>query len=210
MLRTIIRRMTEPRRNVAILIFEQVEVLDFAGPYEVFSRVRTEPGVASRRTDDSAPFRTYTVALDPGLIRATGGLQILPDFTTEDCPRPNILVVPGGFGTRTLLSHPPSTDWIRSLAPRLELLTSVCTGSLLLAKSGLLRGKRATTHWGALELLTEIDPSIEVERENRVVDDGVISAAGVTSGIDMAFYVVEKLLGRKVADETAHYIEYRR
>ena len=96
------------------------------------------------------------------------------------------------------------------LAPQLELLTSVCTGSLLLAKSALLRGKRATTHWGALDLLAELDSSIVIERESRVVDDGVITAAGVSSGIDMAFFVVEKLLGREVADETAHYIEYRR
>ena len=202
--------MSKAHRNVAILIFEQVEVLDFAGPYEVFSRVRIEPGIASRRNDDSSPFRTYTVALDPGLIRATGGLQVLPDFTTEDCPPADILVVPGGFGTRTLLSHPPTTDWIRMLAPQLELLTSVCTGSLLLAKSALLRDKRATTHWGALDQLAELDSSIVIERESRVVDDGVITAAGVSSGIDMAFFVVEKLLGREVADETAHYIEYRR
>jgi len=202
--------MSKSQRNVAILLFEQVEVLDFAGPYEVFSRARIEPGIASRRNDDSAPFRTYTVALDPGLIRATGGLQVLPDFTIEDCPPPDILVVPGGFGTRTLLSHPPTTDWIRMLAPRLELLTSVCTGSLLLAKGGLLRDKRATTHWGALDLLAELDASISIERESRVVDDGVITAAGVSSGIDMAFLVIEKLLGREVADETAHYIEYRR
>jgi len=197
------------RRNVAILIFEQVEVLDFAGPYEVFSRTRIEPGVESRR-EGVGPFNTFTVALDMGLLRATGGLQVLPDYSTTDCPPPDILVVPGGFGTRTLLVHPPTLDWIRQVAPRLELLTSVCTGSLLLAKAGLLAGKRATTHWAALDLLQELDPSIQMQREQRVVEDGIITAAGVSSGIDMAFYVVEKLLGKEVADETAHYIEYPR
>jgi len=88
--------------------------------------------------------------------------------------------------------------------------TSVCTGSLLLAKAGLLEGRRATTHWGALDLLASLGTGVKVERELRVVDDGIITAAGVASGIDMAFYVVETLFGRAVADETAHYIEYRR
>ena len=89
-------------------------------------------------------------------------------------------------------------------------MTSVCTGSLLLAKAGLLQGRRATTHWGALDLLDSLGAGVTVERASRVVDDGVITSAGVASGMDMVFYIVETLFGREVADETARYIEYRR
>jgi transcriptional regulator GlxA family with amidase domain len=100
-------------------------------------------------------------------------------------------------------------NWIRRTAAAARRLTSVCTGSLLLAKAGLLAGRRATTHWAALDLLDTLDVG-RVERDLRVVDDGVITSAGVASGIDMAFYVVERLCGAAVADETARYIEYRR
>lgn len=196
--------------NVGILIFDGVEVLDFAGPFEVFSRTRLRPGIESRRTDEDAPFRVFTVARHRDVVRATGGLEVVPAYGFEDVPPIDLLLVPGGFGTRPLLDDGPTLDWIRSVARAARQVTSVCTGSLLLAKVGLLSGRRAATHWGALDLLASIDPSLRVDRENRVVDDGVISSAGVASGMDMAFYVVEKLHGREVADETARYIEYRR
>lgn len=198
------------RWNVGILIFEQVEVLDFAGPFEVFSRVRLTPGVDSRRSEDSAPFSVFTVARSRASIRATGGLQVIPQYAFDDAPPIDLLVVPGGFGTRPLLEDGDVLGWIRRTAARSRLVTSVCTGALLLAKAGLLEGRRATTHWGALDLLASLGGKIVVEREARVVDDGVISSAGVASGIDMSFLVVEKLFGREVADETAKYIEYRR
>jgi transcriptional regulator GlxA family with amidase domain len=119
-------------------------------------------------------------------------------------------VIPGGFGTRALLEDRPLLDWIRETAARSRLVTSVCTGSLLLAKAGLLHGRRATTHWAALDLLAALGGGVTVERDLRVVEDGVITSAGVASGIDMSFAVVEKLCGKAVADETAKYIEYRR
>jgi transcriptional regulator GlxA family with amidase domain len=119
--------------------------------------------------------------------------------------------VPGGFGTRALLKDDKTIDWIRRTAANVRQLTSVCTGSLLLAQAGLLRGRRATTHWGALDVLAGIDAGVQVDRERRVVDDGgVITSAGVASGIDMAFYIVERVCGKAVADDTARYIEYRR
>lgn len=198
------------RMNVGILVFESVEVLDFAGPYEVFSRTRLEPGVASRRSDDAAPFQVFLVAATPDAVRATGGLRVIPDYSFVDAPPIELLVVPGGFGTRALLEDRPVLDWLRQTAAQAKLVTSVCTGSLLLAKAGLLKGRAATTHHGALDLLGEIDASVKVDRQARVVKDGVISSAGVAAGIDMAFDVVEMLHGREVADETAHYIEYPR
>jgi transcriptional regulator GlxA family with amidase domain len=196
--------------NVAILIFDDVEVLDFAGPFEVFSRTRVVPGPESRRSDESAPFEVFTVARSSSPVTATGDLVVTPRHSFADAPRIDLLVVPGGFGTRALLEDEETLGWICRTAAGARQLTSVCTGSLLLARVGLLRGKRATTHWGALDLLASLDAGVEVDRESRVVDDGVITSAGVASGMDMAFYFVERHCGKAVADETAHFIEYRR
>jgi len=196
--------------NVGILIFKNVEVLDFAGPFEVFSRTRLTPGLVSRRSEDSAPFNVFTVAGTTETIIATGGLQIIPNYNFASSPNIDFLVVPGGLGTRPLLENNSILDWISTISQKTQRITSVCTGALLLAKAGLLRNRRATTHWGALDILQELDSSIIVERQARVVDDGIVTSAGVAAGIDMALSIVEKEFGRKVADETAHYIEYPR
>src|SRR6202035_766159 len=195
--------------NVGILIFDDVEVLDFAGPFEVFSRTRTVPGVESRRSEESAPFRVFTVEKTKAPVVATGGLIVVPAFGFGDAPAIDLLLVPGGFGTRPLLEDEETLRWIRATAAASKRLTSVCTGALLLAKAGLLEGRRATTHWASLGLLATISPNVRVEREVRFVDDGVITSAGVSAGIDMAFYVVESLCGRAVAEETARYMDYR-
>ena len=196
------------RRNVGILIFPDVEVLDFTGPYEVFSRTRTEPGVDSRRSETSAPFAVFTVGPTTDPIAATGGMRVIPDHAMDEAIPIDILVVPGGFGTRSLLEDTAAIDWITDVAGRAELVVSVCTGALLLARAGLLAGRRATTHWGALGLLRQLDGTIHVEDRLRVVEDGVITSAGVSAGIDMALSVVAKLHGEAVAADTAHYIEF--
>ncbi|HEY4565278.1 MAG TPA: DJ-1/PfpI family protein [Thermoanaerobaculia bacterium] len=196
--------------NVGILLFDNVEVLDFAGPFEVFSRTRLQPGVEARRSEEGAPFQVFTVARTHDPVTATGGLTVVPRHDFADAPRIDLLVVPGGFGTRRLLNDEETLGWIRRTAAAARQVTSVCTGSLLLARAGLLQGRRATTHWASLDLLGSLDAGVTVERASRVVDDGVITSAGVASGMDMAFYIVETLFGREVADETARYIEYRR
>jgi len=198
------------RQNAAILIFDDVEVLDFAGPFEVLSRTRLTPGVESRRSEDSAPFNVFTVAPTAAPVQAVGGLQVIPKYEYSSAPHIDILVVPGGFGTRPLMSHEPTLNWIRRIAAEANQVTSVCTGSLLLARAGLFKDRRATTHASALDALAEIDPTITVERTQRVVEDDVMTSAGVAAGIDMAFALVERLHGRAVADETADYIEYSR
>jgi transcriptional regulator GlxA family with amidase domain len=195
---------------VGILLFDGVEVLDFAGPYEVFSRTRLTPGIESRRSDDSAPFRVFTVAEAPAPVTATGGLRVVPDFGFASCPTIDILVVPGGIGTRPLLQDQALLAWIRQTAAAAQRVTSVCTGALVLASAGLLTGRRATTHWGALDLLASLDSTIRVETEPRFVDDEIMTSAGVSAGIDMALAVVEALHGRAVADETARYMDYPR
>ena len=198
------------KRTVGIFVFDDVEVLDFAGPFEVFSRTRLVPGAQSRRSTESAPFEVFTVAARERAITATGGLQVTAAYTWADVPTIDILVIPGGFGTRPLLEDLPTANWIKEIAPRVEQVTSVCTGALLLAKAGLLSHRQATTHHAAYDLLASLDPSITVRRDLRVVHDRIISSAGVSAGIDMAFAVVEMLHGREVADETAAYIEYPR
>lgn len=198
------------RTRVGILIFDNVEVLDFAGPFEVFSRTRLVPGTDSRRSEDSAPFQVFTVARTHDPVHATGGLVVVPSFGFDDAPPIDLLVVPGGFGTRSLLHDEEILDWIRRTAAAARQVTSVCTGALLLGQAGLLRGRRATTHWAALDLLESLGTGATVERSLRVVEDGVVTSGGVAAGIDMAFHLVERMFGREVADETAHYIEYRR
>jgi transcriptional regulator GlxA family with amidase domain len=198
------------RWNVGVLVFDGVAVLDVAGPFEVLSRARLEPGVESRRSDEQALFDVFTVARDRDPVTATGGLVLVPRHSFEDAPRVDLLIVPGGFGTRPLLQDAPTVDWIRATAAKARLTASVCTGALLLARAGLLDGRRATTHWGSFGLLATLGRDITVDRDARFVDDGVLTSAGVASGMDLALHVVETIFGREVADETARYIEYRR
>jgi transcriptional regulator GlxA family with amidase domain len=194
--------------SVGILVFDDVEVLDFAGPFEVFSRTRLTPGVESRRSDESAPFNVFTVAPRSGPIVATGGLHVVPDFDFGTSPTIDLLVVPGGFGIRPLLDDAEVLAWLRRTAVAAQRVTSVCTGALLLAKAGLLSGRRATTHWSSLDRLAGIDATITVDGGQRVVNDEVVTSAGVSAGIDMAFAVVARYCGRDVAEETARYIDY--
>jgi transcriptional regulator GlxA family with amidase domain len=188
-------------RNVAILIFDEVEVLDFCGPFEVFS-------VTGRRSG-LEPFNVYTVAQKAGPVVARNGLSVNPAHTFDDCPPPDVLIVPGGYGTRREMHNESLTGWIRRRAEGVELLLSVCTGALLLAKAGLLEGLSATTHHAALELLGETAPNTAVLDSERIVDNGrVILSAGISAGIDMSLYAVARLLGEGHAEETARYMEY--
>ena len=196
------------RWNAGILLFADVEVLDFAGPYEVLSRARTEPGVESRRDETTAPFRVFTVARHRKPLATVGGLVVTPHYTFDDHPAIDLLLVPGGPGTRVLLDDAPTLDWIRRVADGARLTASVCTGALLLARAGLLDGRRATTHHAALDLLGTLGRDLVVVRDARIVDDTVLTSAGVAAGIDLAFEIVTRICGRAVAAETAAYIEY--
>src|SRR5262245_43825046 len=188
-------------RNLAILIFESVEVLDFCGPFEVFT-------VANRFTDPPA-FHVFTVAEKPGPVLTRGGLSVNPLHSLADCPRPDLLLVPGGQGTRREMHNAVLTDWIKARSQDAELVLSVCTGALLLAKTGLLDATTATTHPGAIDLLREVAPKTSVHADRRFVDNGrVVCSAGIAAGIDMTLYVVDRLLGREVAEQTARQMEY--
>ncbi|MEO1298081.1 MAG: DJ-1/PfpI family protein [Cyanobacteria bacterium J06636_16] len=197
------------QRNVAILIFDDVEVLDFCGPFEVFS-------VTGKR-DSTDPFNVYTVA-EGTSVSARNALSINPHYTLQTCPQPDILVVPGGggrhadgtpYGTRREMQNETLLKWINQLHPKTEHVLSVCTGALLLAKADLVKNIAATTHHAALDELRKLAPSAEVRTDQRVVDNGkIIFSGGISAGIDAAFYLVAKLLGEEVALETATYMEY--
>jgi transcriptional regulator GlxA family with amidase domain len=188
-------------RNVAILIFDDVEVLDFCGPFEVFS--------VTGRQKSQTPFKVHTIAEKRGPILARNQLSVNPHHALSDCPTADILVVPGGWGTRQQMNNPPLISWIRETALKAELVLSVCTGALLLAKAGLLEGLTATTHHGALDLLRQTAPRTAVVADRRFVDNGkIILSAGISAGIDMSLHVVARLLGTEEAVATAKYMEY--
>lgn len=188
-------------RNAGILIFDEVEVLDFAGPFEVFN-------IAGRQAN-LEPFNVFTVSQGEVPVKARGGLEVKAHHTIADHPDLDILLIPGGYGTRALLENGKMLGWIREQAKEAEYLLSVCTGALLLGKAGLLDGKAATTHFMAYDLLEEIAPKARVTRGERFVKNGKLwLSAGVSAGIDMSFALVAELCGQEMAEETARYIEY--
>lgn len=194
------------RKRVGILIFDEVEVLDFCGPFEVFSVTRLDE--AKRRETDS-PFEVVLIAEKSEPVVACGGMRVLPDFTLESCPPLDLLVVPGGWGTRRELGNRRLLDWIATRAAQVETLASVCTGAMLLGHAGLLDGHRATTHWRSLNWMRESFPAVTVEEAYNVVEDGaLLTSAGISAGIDMALRVVVRICGETIARATARHMEY--
>lgn len=186
-------------RNVAILVWPGAELLDFTGPAEVFA--------ADGR---HRLFKVYTVGFAKEPLRTQGSVLVLPEFTLADCPKPDVIVVPGGnmnpvTGNREVLG------WLKRHSPGADVVLSVCTGSFLLAEAGLLDGLEATTHHFGWEALARQFPGVRVVRTERFVDNGkVVTAGGVSAGIDGALHVVEKLHGREAAEWTAReWMEYR-
>ncbi|MEM9305485.1 MAG: DJ-1/PfpI family protein [Pseudomonadota bacterium] len=192
--------------TLGIFIFDDVEVLDFCGPFEVFSVTRLD---AAKRMETSSPFDVRLIAATADPISTRGGMRVTPDHSIADCPDLDILLVPGGVGTRPLIDDEPTIDWLRTVGGEVELLTSVCTGSLLLAAAGHLTGRPATTHWMALDLMAERFPDVTVVRDRHFVIDGAIAtSAGISAGIDLSLRLVSQLCGEAAGRETARYMEY--
>lgn len=187
-------------RNIAVLLFDGVELLDFAGPFEVFSVADTT----------QQELNVYTVAEKTDPIMAANGLGVIPAYSIHDCPKPDIIVIPGGKGTREEMFNRVLTDWIKERSTHAEYVLSVCTGALLLAKAGLLEGLRVTTHHQAFEALAAVlPPSAEIVKNVRYVDNGkILLAAGISAGIDMSLHMVSRLLGTERAIATADRMEY--
>jgi transcriptional regulator GlxA family with amidase domain len=186
---------------IGVALFDGAEELDWAGPWEVLA------AWATQWPDDGV--RVLTLAREAGTITCAKGLRVLPDETWESAPPLDVLVYPGGRGTRRELVDEAVLDWVREIAAGGTVVSSVCTGSLVLAAAGVLDGRPATTHWQSLELLPTLGREIEVRPDDRFVDDGsVITAAGVSAGIDMALHLVARLHSRERAREVRRYIQY--
>jgi transcriptional regulator GlxA family with amidase domain len=194
------------RHRVGIIVFPDVEVLDFTGPFEVFSVTRLNE---QHRREDPSPFEVILIAENLEPIVASGGLRVLPDYRLDNCPPLDILVVPGGWGTRKEINNEHLIDWIAKRGREVETLASVCTGSMLLGRAGLLEGLHATTHWRALDWMRETFPTLNVEANLHVVEDGrVLTSAGISAGIDMSLRVVARYYGEAAAKSTAQHMEY--
>ena len=185
------------QRTVGILIFPEVEELDFCGPFEVFSSAHTP------ETQERA-FQVSIVSETDAIVSCRGGLLVKPHVSFADSPKFDLIVIPGGYGTRTEKDNPAVLDWIRAQNETTEVTTSVCTGSLLLAAAGLIDDQPVTTHWAAFDELLGFFPHLQLVNDQRVIDNGhIVTSAGVSAGIDMALAMVERLLGRATAEETA-------
>jgi transcriptional regulator GlxA family with amidase domain len=187
--------------TIAVALFDGAEELDFAGPWEVLA------AWATQWPDDGV--EVFAVASTTDAVTCAKGMRVLPDRTWESSPAIDVLVYPGGFGTRRELADPNVLDRLRGLRERGTLMTSVCTGALVFAAAGLLRDRPATTWWGRLDTLAELDPTIEVRSDDRFVDSGeIVTAAGVSAGIDMALHLVARLHSVERAREVRRYIQY--
>ena len=187
---------------VAFVVSEGTVMIDLAGPWEVFNSVMIMSRGSSM--DDQMPFQTYTVAESTEPV-TLGGIKIIPEYTYANAPKPKLVVIPAQDGKTAAM-----LDWIREATKTADVTMSVCTGAFVLASTGLLRGKPATTHHGAYKSFAAQFPDIRVQRGARWVESGnIATAGGLTSGIDLALHVVERYFGRKVAEDTAYMLEYQ-
>ena len=183
--------------RVAFMLGAGANVIDTAGPWEVFQDATT--------ADEREPFELYTVAPKRELIRMTGGLEVMPTHAFKDAPRPHVVVVPAQK------SHPAALEWLRTVAPETDVTLSVCTGAFQLARAGLLEGQSATTHHHFFDAFAKEFPGVSLRRGLRFVDNGrIATAGGLTSGIDLALHIVERYLDAEAAQTTASYMEYTR
>jgi transcriptional regulator GlxA family with amidase domain len=181
--------------TTGILLFDDVEELDFAGPWEVLTSARKDGDVV------------VTVAEHDRPVRAAKGLRVVPDHTFATCPDLDVLLVPGGQGTRRE-DDDALVAWLAATAARATWVTSVCTGAFLLWKAGVAKGRTVTTHWAFVDTLRSKGDVTVVDDQRFVVDDHLVSAAGVSAGIDMAFWLVGELYGEDHARDVQHFIEY--
>lgn len=187
--------------NVGIFLFEEAEVLDFAGPFEVFS--------VTSQLNNYELFNVFTVTEDGEDINAVNGLNIMPDFSFEDHPPIDILIIPGGDGTKQEINNQKVIEWIKETSDETQITMSVCSGARLLGQAGLLNDLDAVTHHEVIPDLKKIAPETNILTDKRYVDnDNIMTAGGITAGIDLSLHVVEKLFGTEVTNKTRVYMEY--
>lgn len=189
-------------KNVGILIFHDAEVLDFAGPFEVFS--------ITSQINSAKPFKVFTLSKDGRMVSAVNGLNVLPDYSIENHPRIDILIVSGGQGTRALLKDSHLLFWVRRIFNSSELTLSICSASRLFGKLGLLDYQPFCTHHEVYDHMRELAPLAIPQKEKRFVqsDNRLYSSGGISAGIDLSFHIITSLLGEETAKRTARYMEY--
>jgi transcriptional regulator GlxA family with amidase domain len=191
---------------VGILIFDDVEILDVAGPFEVFAVTRLNE---EQRLQQSSPFKVYLISEINKQITAIGGLRLTPDMTITECPELDLLIIPGGWGTRKESKNKVLVNWIGNQFTNDRLIASVCTGSSLLGKAGLLDGRDATTHWRAFDFLQKSAPKARILKNVRfTLIEPIFTSAGVSAGIDLALRIVSHFLGTEIGQTTARHMEY--
>jgi transcriptional regulator GlxA family with amidase domain len=188
---------------VGFVLTEDAVMIDFAGPWEVFEEVHI--GSRGSSMEEQMPFRFYTVSDSKSPIRVSGGMQVVPDYTFDDAPRPRVVVIPAQSG-----KSPKMLDWIRRMSKESDVVMSVCTGAFKLGAAGVLKGKKATTHHGSYDRFQQEFPDVALQRNVRYVqsDPKVFTAGGLSAGIDLALHIVELYFGRSVAQDTASTLEY--
>jgi transcriptional regulator GlxA family with amidase domain len=192
--------------NIGIYVYDEVEVLDFAGPYEVFTTATRMHGRTSR--DDRPLFNVFTIGTSTAPVRARAGLKVDPDFSIHDHPPMDCLIVPGGVVTAEL-EKPEVINWISQQSTPGRVVAAVCTGAFMLAKTGKLSGKQVTTHWEDIDDLKEMFPSVDVLSTLRWVDEGAfVTSAGISAGIDMCLHLVERMHSRELAERTALQLDF--
>ena len=192
--------------NVGIYLYNEVEVLDFAGPFEVFS---TASRVNARRSPESDNlFNVFTVAEEQHSVIARGGLQIIPKYSISGHPEINVLIIPGGIVIDELVKD-HIVSWIQNSSKTADIIASVCTGAFLLAKAGLLKSKRAITHWEDIDDLISMFPDIKILKNVRWIDEGrIVTAAGISAGIDMSLHLISRAANNDLAIRTARQMEF--
>lgn len=194
------------RKRVGIIVYDDVELLDFCGPFEVFSATRLDE---AKRREEPSPLEALLVSERSGSIVTAGGMTVVPQHHFDNCPPLDLLVTPGGWGARRECKNAVMLEWLRARAAKVEAVVGVCTGSMLLGFAGILDGLHATTHWNSLDWMSDAFPTVLVEREKHFVRDGrVFTSAGISAGLDVSLKVVEHYFGEQVARRTAHYMEY--
>jgi len=187
--------------NIAIYIYKNAEVLDFSGPFEVFS-------TANRLSGLNNPLNVFLVAQESSLVCARGNYHVYPHYSFDDHPPIDVLIVVGGIHFQELIK-PKVIQWIADVAKEASLVTSVCTGAFLLAEAGLLVNRTVTTHWEDLEDLRKAYPSLHVVGDRRWVDGGeVITSGGISAGIDMSLHIVSRLINAEIAEKTAKQMAF--
>jgi len=189
-------------KNVGIYLFNKVELLDFAGPYEVFS--------ATSQLNGSELFKVFTISEDGGAIKSINGLIVIPDYSFDNHPKVDILIIPGGDGTKNEIKKKKVMTWINKTYESADTMATVCSGARIPAVLGLLDGLEATTHHLVIDDVKKLAPKVTIDHTKRFIDNGkIMTSGGISAGIDLALHIVKKLYGEDIAQKTIEYMEYR-